>query len=269
MFCCPRLRPPPSSRARRPTQFRATPSPGLSAGRRRASPTKTSSSLPLGTVTNVATPSGVIVTTTPSAGVVQGGVSGLYAAPYLSGGNGSGFGPGGTDQADGPDATPYITAGSTGANPNSAVTLVFPSLEQYMGILWGSVDTYNTLSLYNGDTLVGTITGSDVIASPDGNQGVDGTVYVNIDALSCSLRLQRGRADEFPVRVRGRQSRLQSQAGARACRRRRALPRTDRNWRGSRPETPASLIASSWPRAAPENRRHPRQHLIAEYVVVR
>lgn len=141
-------------------------------------------SLPLGTVTNVATPSGVIVTTTPSAGVVQGGVSGLYAAPYLSGGNGSGFGPGGTDQADGPDATPYITAGSTGANPNSAVTLVFPSLEQYMGILWGSVDTYNTLSLYNGDTLVGTITGSDVIASPDGNQGVDGTVYVNIDALT-------------------------------------------------------------------------------------
>ncbi len=116
--------------------------------------------------------------------MVQDSVSGLYAAPYLSGGNGSGFGPGGTDQADGPDATPYITAGSTGANPNSAVTLVFPSLEQYMGILWGSVDTYNTLSLYNGDTLVGTITGSDVIASPDGNQGVDGTVYVNIDALS-------------------------------------------------------------------------------------
>lgn len=148
-------------------------------------------SLPLGTVTNAVTPSGVIVTTSPSAGVVQGSVSGQYATPYLSGSNGNGFGPGGSDQPDGADATPYITAGSTGADANSAVTLFFPSLERYMGILWGSVDTYNTLSLYNGDTLVGTITGSDVIASPDGNQGMDGTVYVNIDALSAAYAFNK------------------------------------------------------------------------------
>lgn len=148
-------------------------------------------SLPLGTVTNAVTPSGVIVTTTPSAGVVQGSVGGQYAAPYLSGGNGTGFGPGGTDQSDGADTTPYITAGSTGANPNSAVTLLFPSLERYMGILWGSVDAYNTLSLYNGDSLVGTITGSDVTASPNGNQGVDGTIYVNIDALSTAYAFNK------------------------------------------------------------------------------
>lgn len=93
-------------------------------------------SLPLGTVTDAVTSSGVIVTTMPTGAVVQGSVSGVYAAPYLSGGNGTGFGAGGTDQADGVDTTPYITAGSTGADANSEVILQFPSLEQYMGILW-------------------------------------------------------------------------------------------------------------------------------------
>ena len=57
-------------------------------------------SLPLGTVTNALTPSGVTITTTPDAGIVQGNAGGVYAAPYLSGGNGNGFGPGGSNQAD-------------------------------------------------------------------------------------------------------------------------------------------------------------------------
>ena len=129
------------------------------------------------------TPSGIVVTSSPDAGVVEGGSSGLYAPPYLSGGNGSGFGPGGTDQADGPDATPYLAAGSTSTYPGASVTLSLPGTERYLGLLWGSVDNYNMLSLYNGATLVGTITGSDVIASPNGDQGVNGTVYVNITAL--------------------------------------------------------------------------------------
>ncbi len=140
-------------------------------------------SLPLGSVTNALTSSGVTVTTGPDAAIVHGGVSGIYAAPYLSGGNGSGFGSGASDQADGPDATNYLAAGSTGTNSGAAVTIQFPSLEQYMGLLWGSVDNYNTLSLYKDNVLVGTITGSDVSTSPDGDQGVNGTLYVNIDAL--------------------------------------------------------------------------------------
>jgi hypothetical protein len=114
--------------------------------------------------------------------VVSGSVGGIYAAPFLSGGNGFGFGPAGTNQADGVDTTPYLTTGSSGALAGANVTLTFPGTERYLGLLWGSVDAYNTLLLFNGATLEATITGSDVLASPDGDQGVNGTVYVNIDA---------------------------------------------------------------------------------------
>ena len=75
-----------------------------------------------------------------------------------------------------------MTTGSTGAVTTAATTLQLPGLEKYFGILWGSVDSYNTLSFYNGATLVGAITGSDVTASPNGDQGVDRHVYVNITA---------------------------------------------------------------------------------------
>ncbi len=54
--------------------------------------------------------------------------------------------------------------------------------QKYFGLLWGSVDDYNTLSFYNGLTPVGSITGIDVLASPNGDQGVNGTVYVNINS---------------------------------------------------------------------------------------
>ena len=127
-------------------------------------------------------PSGITVSFLPDAQPVSGSSSGLYAAPFLSGGNGLGFGPGNTNQPNGVDTTTYITTGSTGAFAAATTTLQLPGQEKYFGILWGSVDTYNTLSFYNGATLVGTITGSDVTASPNGDQGVNGTLYVNIIA---------------------------------------------------------------------------------------
>lgn len=101
---------------------------------------------------------------------VQGALSGRYAAPFLSGGNGTLFG----DPANGPDTTTYLSTGI------GSVTLTLPGLEKYFGLLWGSVDSYNTLKLYNGATLVGTVTGTDVTASANGNQGAAGTFYVNI-----------------------------------------------------------------------------------------
>lgn len=131
-------------------------------------------------------PSGVTISFQPNAQPVSGSSSGLYAAPFLSGGNGVGFGPGGGNQADGADTTTYITTGSTGAFADASVTLQLPAMARYFGILWGSVDNYNTLSFYNGATLVGTVTGSDVTASPDGNQGVNGTLYVNVTATAGS-----------------------------------------------------------------------------------
>ena len=91
---------------------------------------------------------------------MQGSLSNVYAAPYLSGSNGTQFG----DSTNGPDATTYLTTGG------GSVTLTLPGHESYIGLLWGSVDSYNTLTLYNGSIVVGTVTGSDVATNADGNQ---------------------------------------------------------------------------------------------------
>lgn len=125
-------------------------------------------------------PSGISLTLTPNAQAVVGSLGGQYAAPFLSGGNGTGFGS--PDQPNGVDATTYITSGSTGNTAGAVATMVLPFLSQYFGLLWGSVDDYNTLQFFDGATLVGTLTGSGVTASPNGNQGVAGTLYVNIDS---------------------------------------------------------------------------------------
>jgi hypothetical protein len=123
------------------------------------------------------TNNGVTINFTPDAKAVQGSVGGEYAAPYVSGGNGAGFG-----NADGPDATTYITTGSTGAFSDAKVEILLPGYNMYFGLLWGSVDDYNTLRFYDGATLIGSITGSDVFSSPNGDQGINGTLYVNINS---------------------------------------------------------------------------------------
>lgn len=118
------------------------------------------------------TASGITVSFTPDGQAVQGSSSGVYAAPYLSNANGSLFG----DPSNGPDTTTYLTTGI------GTATLTFPGNEQYMGLLWGSVDSYNTLSFYAGTMLIGLITGSNVTSLANGNQGVNGTYYVNINS---------------------------------------------------------------------------------------
>ena len=135
--------------------------------------------------------SGITVNFTPNAQTVQGAVGGQYAAPFLSGGNGTGFGS--PNQPNGVDATHYITTGSTGAVRGAAAEILLPGYSSgasyyYFGLLWGSVDNYNTLSLYDGTTLVGSVTGSQVVASPNGDQGVNGTLYVN---MTSSLAFNR------------------------------------------------------------------------------
>ncbi len=135
--------------------------------------------LPLGSGGGT-TATGVVVTFSPDAQVVTGSVTNQYAEPYLSGNNGTGFGS--PDQPNGIDMTRYITSGSAGSVGGAQVTMKLPALEVYFGLLWGSVDTYNTLSFFNGNTLVGTVTGSGVTGSPNGNQGVQGTLYVNISS---------------------------------------------------------------------------------------
>lgn len=124
-------------------------------------------------------PSGVSVTTAGGAAFVTGSVGGQYAAPHLSGNNGNGFGS--PNQPNGVDATRYLTTGSTGANAAAKVELSFAiGLQRYFGLLWGSVDTYNTIAFFNGATSVGSYTGAAITPSATGDQGSNGTFYVNI-----------------------------------------------------------------------------------------
>jgi hypothetical protein len=137
---------------------------------------ETFDSLALGTAGGL-TPSGITVSFSPSAQAVQGSASGTYAAPYLSGNNGFNFG----GQPDGADTTTYLSSGSTGAFSGAGATLAFPGLERYMGLLWGSVDKYNTLTFFNGAAEIATFTGADVSTLANGDQGASGTFYVNIN----------------------------------------------------------------------------------------
>ncbi len=127
-------------------------------------------------------PAGVALTLTPDAALVTGSQGGVYAAPYLSGNNGNGFATGGGNQGNGQDTTQYVTTGSTGSTAGASATLAFTSAQKYLGLLWGSVDLYNTVEFFFGNASVGSITGSQVNAGATGDQGANGTFYVNINS---------------------------------------------------------------------------------------
>ncbi len=98
---------------------------------------------------------------------------GQYAAPFISDSNGLSFG---NSQVSGADETQYLTTGI------GQVTLQLDGYNQYFGLLWGSVDAYNTLSFYDGTTLLFNFTGLSVDGLADGDQGASGTLYVNINS---------------------------------------------------------------------------------------
>jgi hypothetical protein len=80
-------------------------------------------------------PSGITISHEGDARPMSGNSYGRYAAPFLSGGNGMGFGPVRSDQANGTDATTYLSSGSAGAFRGASVTLHLPAMERYFGIL--------------------------------------------------------------------------------------------------------------------------------------
>lgn len=130
--------------------------------------------LNLGSATQVVDSTLTVSFSGTGAGVVQGG-SGQYAPPVVSGSNGMGFGS--PNQAAGPDATRYLSTGI------GSVIFNFSAPVDYFGLLWGSVDNYNLLSFYNGNDLVGSVSGTQVWSAANGDQGVNGTFYVNIHDL--------------------------------------------------------------------------------------
>lgn len=111
-------------------------------------------------------------TTTPTiAGnykIISGSVSGSYAAPAV----GSAI-----------DTTKYLTVGPYSGAAGHSAAITFSGDNNYLGLFWGSMDSYNTLSFYDNGGLVLSLTGDQVSAWPtaNGNQQASETNrYVNI-----------------------------------------------------------------------------------------
>ena len=94
-------------------------------------------------------------------------------------------------------AVPSVTAapvGSTGAfwsvgnYPSTQVgpgELTFSGTGAlYVGFLWGSVDSYNTVTFWSGVTQLGSYTGSYALNPANGNQSASGQVYFNAFSTS-------------------------------------------------------------------------------------
>ncbi len=102
----------------------------------------------------------------PMAGVYAGSITNTSTSPFAGNSLGSA-------------SSNYLTA-----EPSDNVTLTFSSAQSAFSLLWGTVDTFNSLNLqfFDGATAVGTdtVTGSDVASaagiSPNGTTGAFVTV---------------------------------------------------------------------------------------------
>lgn len=104
---------------------------------------------------------------TGNAQIVQGSVSGQYAAPPIG------------------NATYYLSVPKNN-NANNSLDVAYwtaPGAFNYLGLFWGSIDNYNSIQFFNGATLVDSVTGAQVIAAGTafGNQtAVGSNRYVNL-----------------------------------------------------------------------------------------
>jgi hypothetical protein len=104
-------------------------------------------------------------TASGNAGIVQGS-SPVSAAPYM---------PGGQDQ------TNYLSIGN-----HAHETITFDSVKNSFGLYWGSVDSYNSISFYNGNKLVASYSGRDVapLLANGGQGSLDSNGYVEFLGLA-------------------------------------------------------------------------------------
>lgn len=112
------------------------------------------------------TEDGVTYAGLSSGSITSGSVSGQCAAPPS-------------------DTSAYLCVGPS---RNTPVTATFSSLVNYFGFYVGSVDEYNTLEFFNGNTKVLTLTGNQIATragiSANGNQSLG--FYINIYASNNS-----------------------------------------------------------------------------------
>jgi hypothetical protein len=95
------------------------------------------------------------------------GTSGTAAAPYGVSAN---------------DATKYITVPTNSSSGSVLVSMPAGTTYNYLGLWWGSVDTYNTISFLRNGSEVASFTGSQAInpSAANGNQFAPSTnLYVN------------------------------------------------------------------------------------------
>ena len=123
---------------------------------------------------------------TPDAKFVQGYVDNEYARPYVSVNNDVNFE---SPKGNGKDATTYLTTGKNVQNNSlgAKVVLNFTSAQNYFGLLWGSIDSYNHITFYSGKDGTGssqTFNGGQVYTPVTGDQEIQGTRYVNFSQLN-------------------------------------------------------------------------------------
>ncbi len=109
-------------------------------------------------------------------GVVNGTVPSLHAEPII-GPSGDGY------------AGNYLSTGDTGF-----INISFASPQLSLALLWGSVDLSNQIEFLNNGIVVGTVTGANIDALADGNEGYGGSFYVllNSSAVFDDIELSSG-----------------------------------------------------------------------------
>lgn len=78
-----------------------------------------------------------------------------------------------------------------GVPGGSSLTFTFAGPATYFGMLWGTVDDFNTATFYDGDTVVGTFSGADLLDPPDGVSAIYANFYA-VDGTFTSVVLSSG-----------------------------------------------------------------------------
>jgi hypothetical protein len=101
---------------------------------------------------------------------VSGSSSGQYAMPFG-------------------DTTQFASVGTLTAPATS--TLLLGGSYNYVGLYWGSIDGYNSLIVTDasGDHVVNAANYGSVLTPPNGDQGADGSLYINIFTDSAITKL--------------------------------------------------------------------------------
>lgn len=78
------------------------------------------------------------------------------------------------------DTSQYVSVG-TSATPQSA-TLLVSSFANYIGLYWGSIDTYNNIVITYADNTSDSVNSNlyGLLTPSNGDQGLNGSKYVNI-----------------------------------------------------------------------------------------